>query len=160
MVLRRVELDRIDRIILEALLSDGRASFSAIARQAKLTDVAIKKRVEMLKKRGIVSSITANLNFKALGFENPIYVQMRSEISKNRDVIKKLLAMDSIVELYQVLGEYNLLAKIVVSDLESAESLINKVGLVDGIIDVKTLVVMSEISKTAILPSQSLQKKL
>lgn len=158
--MRRVELDRIDRIILEALLSDGRASFSAIARQAKLTDVAIKKRVEMLKKRGIVSSITANLNFKALGFENPIYVQMRSEISKNRDVIKKLLAMDSIVELYQVLGEYNLLAKIVVSDLESAESLINKVGLVDGIIDVKTLVVMSEISKTAILPSQSLQKKL
>lgn len=158
--MRRVELDRIDRIILEALLSDGRASFSAIARQAKLTDVAIKKRVEMLKKRGIVSSITANLNFKALGFENPIYVQMRSEISKNRDVIKKLLAMDSIVELYQVLGEYNLLAKIVVSDLESAESLINKVGLVDGIIDVKTLVVMSEISKMAILPSQSLQKKL
>jgi len=157
---RRVELDRIDRIILEALLSDGRASFSAIARQAKLTDVAIKKRVEMLKKRGIVSSITANLNFKALGFENPIFVQMRSEISKNRDVIKKLLAMDSIVELYQVLGEYNLLAKIVVSDLESAEALINKVGLVDGIIDVKTLVVMSEISKNAILPSQSLQKKL
>lgn len=158
--MRRVELDRIDRIILEALLSDGRASFSAIARQAKLTDVAIKKRVEMLKKRGIVSSITANLNFKALGFENPIFVQMRSEISKNRDVIKKLLAMDSIVELYQVLGEYNLLAKIVVSDLESAEALINKVGLVDGIIDVKTLVVMSEISKNAILPSQSLQKKL
>lgn len=38
-----VPLDKIDHVILQALLLDGRASFSAIARETKLTDVAIKK---------------------------------------------------------------------------------------------------------------------
>ena len=52
-----VSLDKIDHIILKALLEDGRASFSAIARETKLTDVAIKKRVESLKRRGVIDSI-------------------------------------------------------------------------------------------------------
>ena len=71
-----IELDSVDRKIIEQLLIDGRISFSAIAKQISLTDVAIKKRFERLVKRGIVSSIKAELNLKLLGYENPIYVQI------------------------------------------------------------------------------------
>src|SRR3989344_3449066 len=101
-------LDKVDHKILSLLLEDGRASFSTIASDVKLTDVAIKKRIERLKRRGIINSITADLNLKALGYENPVLVQIRSELSKNRDVIKKLRELDYIIELYQVLGEYNI----------------------------------------------------
>jgi len=156
----KASLDKIDLIILKNLLKDGRASFSSIAKQTGLTDVAVKKRVESLKRKGVVAGITANLNLKVLGFENPIYVQIRSEIGKNKDLFKKLGNLDCIVELYQVLGEYNMLAKLVVSDLNAAEKVISKIGLLDGIIDLKTLVVISEIKHGASLPSDALQKKL
>ena len=155
-----VSLDKVDLIILKNLLRDGRASFSSIAKQIGLTDVAIKKRVEGLKRKNVISSISANLNPKALGFENPIYVQIRSEIGKNKDLFKKLNQLDYIVELHQVLGEYNLLAKIVVTDLNTAEKAISKLGLLDGIIDLKTLVVLSELKQSSVLPNVSLQKKL
>lgn len=155
-----LSLDKIDRIILQKLLEDGRASFSAIARDSNLTDVAIKKRFESLKRKGIVKAISAELNYKVLGFENPIFVQIRSEISKNKDLIKKLGELDYVIELHQVLGEYNLLAKLIVPDLDSAEKFINQLGLIDGIIDLKTLVVLSELKKSNELPSQVLQKKL
>ncbi len=155
-----VSLDKIDHTILQKLLEDGRASFSAIARETNLTDVAIKKRFESLKRKGIVKAISAELNYKILGFENPIFVQIRSEISKNKDLIKKLSELDYVIELHQVLGEYNLLAKLVVPDLDSAEKFINQLGLIDGIIDLKTLVVLSELKKSNELPSQVLQKKL
>ncbi len=75
-----VSLDKVDLVIIKNLLKDGRSSFSGIAKQIGLTDVAVKKRVESLKRKGVLSSITANLNLKVLGFENPIYVQIRSEI--------------------------------------------------------------------------------
>ena len=68
-----VSLDKIDHIILQKLLEDGRASFSAIARDTNLTDVAIKKRFESLKRKGIIKAISAELNYKVLGFENPIF---------------------------------------------------------------------------------------
>ncbi len=156
----RVSLDRIDLIILKSLLRDGRASFSSIAKETKLTDVAIKKRVEGLKKKGVIDSITANLNLKTLGFENPIFVQIRSEIGKNKDLFKKLTDLDYVIELYQVLGEYNMLAKIVVNDLNQAEKVIAKLGVFDGLIDLKTLVVLSELKSGPSLPSGALQKRL
>lgn len=153
-------LDKIDLAILKNLIRDGRASFSGIAKEIGLTDVAVKKRVESLKRKNVISSINANLNMKALGFENPIFVQIRSEISKNKDLCKKLCEFDNVVELHQVLGEYNLLAKMVVEDLNSAEKMISKIGLIDGVIDLKTLVVLSELKQGPILPSTALQKKL
>jgi len=155
-----VSLDKIDHKILGDLMNDGRKSFSAIARETNLTDVAIKKRVESLLRKGIITGISADLNLKTLGFENPVFVQIRSELSKNKDLIKKLNSYDYVAELHQVLGEYNLFAKLVVPNLDSAERFINDLGLIDGVIDVKTLVVLSELKKNFALPSQTLQKKL
>ncbi|MBI4210536.1 MAG: Lrp/AsnC family transcriptional regulator [Candidatus Diapherotrites archaeon] len=153
-------LDKVDHKILSLLLEDGRASFSAIANEVSLTDVAIKKRVERLKRRGIINAITADLNLKALGYENPVLVQIRSELSKNRDVIKKLNEMDYVLELHQVLGEYNIFAKLVVPDLDSAEKFVERLGTLDGVLDIKTLVVISEVKKSKMLPTLSLQKTL
>jgi DNA-binding Lrp family transcriptional regulator len=153
-------LDKIDNIILKALLLDGRASFSAIARETKLTDVAIKKRVESLKRKGVIQSISVDLNYRALGYENPIFVQMQVDPSKQRDIMKKLVTMDFVLELYQVLGEYNLIAKIVVPNLESADRFIGQIGLIDGVLAIKTMVVTSELKQTRTLPSMPLQNKL
>ena len=155
----QVSLDKIDLTILKHLLNDGRASFSSIAKDARLTDVAIKKRVESLKRKGVINSISVDVNYKVLGFENPLFVQIRSEISKNNDLVKKLSALDYVVELHQVLGEFNLIAKILVNDLDNAEKVINKLGLLDGILDLKTLVVLSELKRSKAIPSSSLQKR-
>lgn len=155
-----VSLDKIDYLILKSLLEDGRTSYSTIAKETSLTDVAIKKRVDSLKKKGIISTITAEINLDVLGFENPIFVQIRSELSKNKDLIKKLDSFDYVMELYQVLGEYNLLAKLVLPDLDYAEKFINELGSIDGVLDIKTLVVLSKLKKSNSLPSTTLQKKL
>ena len=153
-------LDKIDNIILQALLNDGRASFSAIARESNLTDVAIKKRVESLKRRGIIDNISVDLNYKALGYENPIFVQIRLAVPKQRDIIKKMNEMDFVIELHQVLGEYNLIAKLIAPNLETAERFISQLGLIDGVIDLKTMVVTSELKKTKSLPSMPLQNRI
>ena len=153
-------LDKIDHKIIAHLLVDGRASFSQIAKDVSLTDVAIKKRVERLKRKGVITSITANLSLSSLGYENPIYVQMRTEISKNKDLVKRLKEIDYVIELYQVLGEYNIFLKLVVPDLDSAEKFVERLGSLDGVLDIKTLVVISEVKKSKALPAFSLQKTL
>ncbi len=155
-----ISLDKIDFLILQKLIEDGRSSFSGIARESGLTDVAIKKRIERLKRKGIIQSVTANLNYKVLGYENPIFLQIRTEIGKNRDILKKLNEMDFIVELCQVLGEYNLLAKIIVPSIDGTEQIIQRIGTIDGVVDTKTMVVLQEAKKTSTLPTQSMQKNL
>lgn len=153
-------IDKIDHKIIQTLLTNGRASFSAIAKDVSLTDVAIKKRVDRLVRKGIVNSISADLNLKSLGYENPIFIQIRTEMSKNKEIIKRLKELDYIIELNQILGEYNLFAKLIVPDLDSAEKFISRLGALDGILDIKTLVILSELKRTNSLPTHSLQKTL
>jgi Lrp/AsnC family transcriptional regulator for asnA, asnC and gidA len=155
-----VSLDKIDHKIIQRLLEDGRASFSSIAKDVNLTDVAIKKRFDSLLRKGVIKRIGAELNLKVLGYENPIFVQIRTELGKNKELFKKINSMDYVLELYQVLGEYNLLAKLIVPDLDFAERFINELGKIDGVLDIKTQVVLSELKKSNSLPTHSLQKRL
>lgn len=156
----RASIDKIDYIILKNLLVDGRVSYSSIAKETNLTDVAIKKRIDSLKRRGIINSITVDINYEVLGFEKPLFVQMRTELSKTKDVIKKLESFDYVMDLYQVLGEYNILAKLVLPSIDFAERFIKELSSLDGVIDIKTLVVLSKLKSSNSLPSTVLQKTL
>ena len=154
------ELDKIDHKILQCLLEDGRSSFSQIAREVSLTDVAIKKRVERLKMRGIINAFSVDLNLKALGYQNPVFIQLRSELTKNRDVIKRLQQLDFILDLYQVLGEYNLLIRLVTPQSDNVQNYLKELEKIDGVLDIKTAMVLEHHKKANSLPSHSLQKKL
>jgi Lrp/AsnC family transcriptional regulator for asnA, asnC and gidA len=153
-------MDKIDYQIIKTLIADGRASFSSISKEANLTDVAIKKRLDSLKRRGIISGISVELNYKTLGYENPIFIQIRTDITKSREIIKKLTESDFVLELYQTLGEYNLMAKIITPSLEAAEGILKEMGSIEGIMDLKSLVVLSEQKKTKMVPPNALQKKI
>lgn len=154
-----MDLDKIDKFIIQKLLDDGRASFSAIAREVKLTDVAIKKRFERLKRKGIINAISADLNFSVLGYEKPLFVQARTEISKSKDIQKKLDQLDFVMERYNVLGEYNLLLKLIIPDLNMVEKYVEQIGIIDGIMDVKTHLVVNEAKKSSLLPTHPFQKR-
>ena len=153
-------IDKIDFIVLKKLLEDGRISFTSIAKETNLTDVAIKKRVESLKRRGILNSIKAEINFEVLGFEKPVFVQLRCEVGKIQDVIKKLKSFDYVMEIYQVMGECNILGKLMIPNLDFCEKFIKDLARVDGIIDLKTMVVITKFKESNSLPSSVLQKTL
>jgi DNA-binding Lrp family transcriptional regulator len=152
-------LDRIDVLILKRLIEDGRASYRAIAEEAQLTDVAIKKRVESLRRRGVLEAIRAEINYEVLGFEKPVFVQLRTEVSKNKDLLKRIEAFEHVVEIYQVLGEYNMLVKAILPDLSSVKDFVERLGSLDGILDMKTLVVLDKIKKSTSLPASVMQKR-
>jgi len=156
----QARIDKIDFIVLKQLLEDGRISYSSIAKETNLTDVAIKKRVESLKRRGILNSIKAEINYEVLGFEKPIFIQMRTEVGKTEDIMKKLNTFDYVMESYQVLGEFNILGKLMIPDIKFAEKFIKDISKLDGIIDLKTLIVLTKYKESNSLPSSVLQKTL
>ena len=154
-----VALDRIDFHILKKLVEDGRISYRAIAEETQLTDVAIKKRVESLKRKGVLAGIKAEINYDVLGFEKPVFVQIRSDLSKNKDLLKRIENFEHVMEVYQVLGEYNLLVKAVLPDMTAIKDFIERLGSLDGVLDIKTLVVLEQLQKKNTLPASIMQKR-
>lgn len=71
----------------------------------------------------------------ALGF-----VLIKVMPRKEREVYEKLIKLDEVEELYPLFGEYDLIAKITVSDFEElSEVVVKKIRSIDGVIETKTL---------------------
>ncbi len=155
-----VSFDRIDKLILQRLMEDGRASFSQIARETKLTDVAIKKRFERLKRQSVIHGVRAELNYDALGYSKPVYALVRVDPSKLRELERKLVEMDYVLELAHVLGSYTFVLKLLIPDFPKAKKMVEDMGKLDGVMEIHSMAVLSEIKKTNSLPAIPLQKKL
>ena len=83
-------IDKIDKYIIEQLAVNGRVSFANIAKEINLTDVAVKKRLDRLTQRGIIKSITAEIDYEILGFNEKAEILITIDPSKQNDIIKKL----------------------------------------------------------------------
>jgi DNA-binding Lrp family transcriptional regulator len=68
------------------------------------------------------------------------FVLMHVSPLHESEVFNKLSKLQEIMELHQLFGEYDLIAKIEAEDYESiGKIIINKIRTIDGIVDTKTL---------------------
>lgn len=153
------ELDKVDILLLQRLLDDGRASFSQLARETSLTDVAIKKRFERLRRQGIIHSVKADLNLDALGFNKPVFVLVKTEPGKNKQIMKRLAQFEPIVEFHELMGEHAFMLKTVCPDLAQTKRFLDELGFVDGVKEIHSLPVLAENKKPNALPALPFQKR-
>ncbi len=154
-----ISLDKIDLLLLGRLLEDGRSSFSQLARETNLTDVAIKKRFERLKRQGVINTISADLNLDVLGFAKPVFVLLKTEPGKNKHIVKRLSEMESVVEFNELMGEHNFMLKLLCPDLTHVKRMMDDLGYIDGVRELRSMPVLNVVKKTNALPPTSFQKR-
>ncbi|HOD89471.1 MAG TPA: Lrp/AsnC family transcriptional regulator [archaeon] len=150
-------IDKIDKHIIEQLIVDGRMTFANIAKDINLTDVAIKKRLDRLKQKGIIKNIYAEIDYKVIGFTEDLIVLINAEPTKTNNVIKKLNDIDNIIKLYGVTGEYNLVAQLIAEDKENLQELLNSINTIDGILKITILTVLKEYKNSKNVPNKIIQ---
>jgi Lrp/AsnC family transcriptional regulator for asnA, asnC and gidA len=150
-------IDKIDKYIIERLINDGRTSFANIAKEINLTDVAIKKRLDRLKQKGIIKSISAQIDFDILGFKEKAQLLISIDPSKKKEVLKKLNDIEDIKEILEVTGEYNIIVKIMALDKNDLKILLDNIFKIDGITKISILTIIDTYKKNNNLPRKILQ---
>lgn len=117
-------LDPIDRRILSALREDGRLTTQALAEKVGLSPSPCWTRVKRLEESGAIEKYVALLDHKALGYNNVVFVEIT--LDKHDDRVldqfgEALTRAPEVVEAYLVTGEYDYLAKVVVSGTDHYE---------------------------------------
>ncbi len=117
-------MDDKDKKIVSILYEDGRVSLSKIGEQLdNMSHVAISKRLDKLKKDGLVK-ITAAVNVESLDVK-VIFLGLETETIEVTDrIIKKYRTCPRLLMLAPVTGRYNLFAVMVAEDLDSLESML------------------------------------
>ncbi len=143
----KVNIDSIDRKILQYLVRNARMPFLEIARECGISGAAIHQRVKKLDEMGVILGSRLEVDPKSLGFDVCAIVGIRiSEPSMSDETVVALKNIPEIVECHFITGEYNMMMKIYCLDNEHLmHTLFDKILPIHGVIKTETFISLREI---------------
>ena len=139
-------MDDVDHKILALLVEDGRRTYDDIGRQVSLSAPAIKRRVDRLRRDGVLRRFTAVVDHAALGATTEAIVELFFAPGTLLDrVAETLLRHPEVVEAWSVTGEADAIARVRTRDNADLERLIMDLQR-DGLVQrTRSQVVMSRL---------------
>ncbi|MFG5863834.1 Lrp/AsnC family transcriptional regulator [Metapseudomonas sp. CR1201] len=121
-------MDKYDRLLLLALIENGRASFADLARRVNLSPPAVADRVAKLEAAGIITGYHAGVDLAKLGLPIECVIELRIT---DRDYKRTQEALEEIPQLtlcHRVTGDACLLIKAAVASMPELQDLIDRIG--------------------------------
>ncbi len=134
------KMDETDKKILRILKDEGRAGYSEIGIQIGLSEGAVRKRIKSLTDTGVIRKFTVKIGV-AEGAE-AITLLATNPSHPTQDVSNKIRAITGVETLYEVTGEYDIVAVISGMSVAEVNECIEKIRRVDGIMKTNTMIVL------------------
>ena len=136
-------VEEIDRVIIEALVEDGRMSYTDLAERAGLSVSAVHQRVRRLEQRGVVTGYTAKVDFGVIGLPLAAFVAIRPvDAAAPDDAPQRLAGLPEIESCYSVAGEDSYLLLVRVASPVDLERLLQEIRRLASVAT-RTTVVLS-----------------
>ncbi len=133
-------MDETDRKIIKILKNDGRAGYVELGNQVGLSEGAVRKRIKTLTDDGVIRKFTVKIGV-AEGAEaitllaiNPSY--------PTQEVSKRIQEIPNVETIYEVTGEYDIVAVIGGMNVVEVNECIEKIRRVEGIMKTNTMIVL------------------
>lgn len=153
-----LQLDLVDRHILQALQLNARTSNADIARELDMAPSAILERIRKLEQRGIITGYEARLAPKALGLGLTAFVFARFTAAGGGEETDRALAtIPEVSEIHHVAGEDCLLIKLRVRDTDDLSRVLGEIKQQPHLIQTRTTIVLTTAkeSSTIALPAEA-----
>ena len=150
-----LDIDRIDRRILDVLQRDGRISNLKLAEAVALSPTAVLARVQRLTREGYILGYEARLNPLKLGAGMLVFVEILLDRT-NANVFEEFRAAvqvrPEIMECHLVAGGFDYLLKIRTANMNSYRAFSGDVlWQLPGVRETRTYAVMEEVKHSAAL---------
>lgn len=118
-------IDEIDEKILLILSTDGRISMSELAGKVGLSAPSVTERVRQLQAGGILKSISADIDWKALGYQLEAIVRIKPRPGELHKVEAMIEAEPRFTHCDKVTGEDCFVTRMLVRDIGELDPLLD-----------------------------------
>lgn len=148
------QLDALDRAILQALMANARTAYAELAKQLNVSPGTVHVRVEKMKQAGIITGARVDISPKQLGYDVCCFIGIILKSAKDYpSALKKLDALDEVVEAYYTTGHYSIFIKVMCRSIYALQQvLINKIQTIDEIQSTETLISLQNPISRIIVP--------
>jgi Lrp/AsnC family leucine-responsive transcriptional regulator len=137
-------VDATDRLLLDALRANARATYAELARVVGLSAPAAHERVGKLEAAGVISGYHAAVAPEALGYGAAALIGIFiSDSADSDEIAASLAAIPAVEDCWFVAGEETFVVKVRVADVGGLEATIRTLNAVRGIARTRTTVVLS-----------------
>ena len=149
-------LDDTDRRLLRQLLAAPDLSVSDLAGRAGLSPAAASRRLDRLKRDGVIRGIRAVIDWRALGYEAEVSLRVTLEKTQNSafdEFIAAAREIPEVVEIQTFLGQVDVRLSVIARDMGHYQSLYReKILALPHIADIEALMQVAAIKSGEAVP--------
>jgi Lrp/AsnC family transcriptional regulator, leucine-responsive regulatory protein len=136
-------VEELNRKILTLLTSDGRMSFTELARKTGLSVSAVQQRVRRMEQRGMIRGYAALIEPEAAGLPLTAFVSIKPfDPAAADDAPERLAHLPAIEACHSVAGEENYILKVRVASPTALEELLQQIRAAASV-STRTTIVLS-----------------
>jgi Lrp/AsnC family transcriptional regulator, leucine-responsive regulatory protein len=133
-------MDDLDWKVLSLLQTDGRMTYTELARQVHLSVPAVTERVKRLEESGVIEGYAAHVNPAAAGYPITALIGITVQQSAKAKFLKLLGTIAEVLECHHVTGADSYVIRLVATSVTDLERLIQRINLYG---ETRTSIVMS-----------------
>jgi Lrp/AsnC family transcriptional regulator, leucine-responsive regulatory protein len=138
--------DDTDRKILACLTEDGRATYDDVGRRVSLSAPAVKRRVDKLRRSGVLRGFTALVDPAALGATTEALIELFYAPGIGLDAVRESLRpLPEVVEAWSVTGDADCIVRVRARDPKDLERVIMELQRESSVVRTRSLIVMSRL---------------
>ena len=122
-----MELDEVDRSILEILRRDARTPFTEVGRALGISDATVHVRVKKMMDDGVLKRYTIVVNEEARDRKVYGFVLLNVKPGSLKEIAKKLVENERVSSVYEIHGPNDLIVKIEADGLDEMRTLMLKI---------------------------------
>ncbi|MCD5425550.1 MAG: Lrp/AsnC family transcriptional regulator [Methanosarcinaceae archaeon] len=127
-------MDFKDKKIIEILLKDSRTPFTEIAKELKLSESTIRKRVKVLEEDNVIQKYTLEVDPSKMGYITVAIIGLDVDPSMLMSVALKMTEFKEVKYVSTSTGDHMIMIEVWAKNgKEFMEIISNKIGKVDGI---------------------------
>jgi Lrp/AsnC family leucine-responsive transcriptional regulator len=141
-----MDLDKKDRLIIEALQHDARQSLSALGKRIGLSQPAVSERVKKLEDLGVIRGYSARVDLRAIGFRLQAIVRVRTTHQHIQKYVSLFESMPEVLDVVRVTGDDCFVVRCAFAEPEDLERVVDALATHGSI--TTALVLSHPVSKT------------
>lgn len=151
-----IELDNIDRKILNALQDDGRLPNVDLAAKVGLSASPCLRRVKLLEEAGVIDRYVAILNPAKVGASMTVFVRVWL-VSQDEDTVNSFIDavndMPQVTECYLMAGDCDFFLRVAVADMDAYRQFqVSYLTRLKMVKNVKSEIPMQKVKQTSKIP--------
>ena len=128
-----MRVDKLDLKILRSLSRDGRKPYKAIAKDLDVSDATIRKRVERMKRDGVIRQFHVLVNYERVGQFVKAFIGLKVNPSRLQDIVSGLQNNPDVQVIYRTTGSWDILIEVILKDMKELNWFLERQLNIEGV---------------------------